>query len=332
MRANPVVVGGTIGLLSVALACSTAPEIYQPTEWYYAQDQIDLPDAIPQIERGRPNAFLDGLNHYVLSLPVKLLLLNWELQDHQLPERNLEILEHYLALNDLRSVKVRHNEWDPIGEWRRMWKNDQVGVGYRATLGMIAWLRYTLFPDRVFGGLPIPFVGGGDHFNPFSNSVNVFSSDLGVLLHEAGHAKDYQRHEARGTSFVLLRLLPGIDLWQEATASQDALRYLYCIHEDEAELRGYRTLIPAYSTYIAGYFTGGLIVTLPIVGAGHVAGRVQAMERRRALAAEREHEVQWTRRDFLPAFCGTVASKQRVEDAEDDVSGSELRPSEKSIR
>jgi len=37
------------------------------------------------------------------------------------------------------------------------------------------------------------------------------------------------RHRAKGTSFVLLRLLPGIDLMQEATASQDALQYLYCI-------------------------------------------------------------------------------------------------------
>ena len=59
-------------LAAVTLACASAPEIYEPTEWYYAQDQLELPDATPQVERGRPNAFLDGLNHYVLSLPGHL--------------------------------------------------------------------------------------------------------------------------------------------------------------------------------------------------------------------------------------------------------------------
>jgi hypothetical protein len=290
--------------------CASAPEIYHPTEWLYAEDQIALPDSPPQIERGREVPILDGLNHYVLSLPVKVLLLNWRLQDHELPDLHRRILEYYLELNQLHSVKVRHNQWDPIGEWRRMWSNSQVGVGYRATLGVLTWMRYTLFPDRVFGGLPVPFIGGGDHFNPFSNSINVFSSDIGVLLHEAGHAKDYIRHRAKGTSFVLLRLLPGVDLWQEAVASQDAIQFLYCIREDEAELRSYATLIPAYSTYIAGYFSGGLVVTLPIVGAAHVVGRGQAAARRRDLAEEEDSAVP-TRRDFLPQFCRPVLEELR---------------------
>jgi hypothetical protein len=297
--------------VAVLFGCASAPEIYHPTEARFADDQISLPDGSPQIERGRSVPILDGLNHYLLSLPSKLLLLNWRLQDHELPERNRSILERYLALNRLHSVKVRHNQWAPLDEWRRMWSNGQVGVGYRATLGMIAWLRYTLFPDRVFGGLPLPFVGGGDHFNPFSNSVNVFSSDLGILLHEGGHAKDYVRHRAKGTTFVLLRLLPGIDLFQEAVASQDAIQFLYCIGEEHEEVRAYATLIPAYSTYVAGYFSGGLVVTLPIVGTGHLVGRGQAMTRRRALAYERESPLP-TRKDFLPEFCGP-ATETRME-------------------
>jgi hypothetical protein len=299
-----------LGLL--LLSCASAPEIYHPTEPLYARDQIELADASPSIERGRPLPFLDGLNHYVLSLPVKLLLLNWRLQDHELPQRNERILERYLELNQLRSVKVRHNQWAPVDEWRRMWSNDQVGIGYRATLGMLTWLRYTLFPDRVFGGLPVPFVGGGDHFNPFSNTIHLFSSDLGVALHEGGHAKDYVRHRAKGTTFVLLRLLPGIDLWQEAVASQDAIQFLYCISEEDEEVRAYHTLIPAYSTYVAGYFSGGLVVTLPIVGAGHVIGRGQAYARRRDLIRERDAATP-TRRDFLPGFCGPVLNP-RAED------------------
>jgi hypothetical protein len=249
---------------------------------------------------------LDGLNHYLLSLPAKLLLLNWHLQDHEFPDRDREILEYYLELNQLHSVKVRFNEWAPVDEWQRMWSNSQVGVGYRATLGLLTWLRYTLFPDRVFGGLPIPFVGGGDHFNPFSNTIHLYSSDLGVVLHEAGHAKDYARHRSRGTTFVLPRLVPGVDLLQEATASQDAIQFLYCIRQDDAEVRAYKTLIPAYSTYVAGYFSGGLVVTLPIVAAGHLSGRTQAALRSRDLEVEKDDPRATTRRHFLPPFCVPV--------------------------
>lgn len=289
-----------------ALGCASAPEVYQPTEPHYVEDQIEFANASPQIEQGRDLLILDGLNHYVLSLPTKLLLLNWKLQDHEFPEHDRVILESYLAINQLTSVKVRVNQYAPIGEWQRMWSNTQVGFGYRATLGMLTWLRYTLFPDRVFGGLPIPFVGGGDHFNPYTNTIHLFSSDLGVVLHEAGHAKDYIRHRSRGTTFALARLVPGVDLFQEARASQDAIQYLYCRHQDEAEVRAYRTLIPAYSTYIAGYFSGGLVVTLPVVAAGHVSGRTQGAVRARDIESERDAPNALTRRDLLPAFCTPI--------------------------
>ena len=181
-----------------------------------------------------------------------------------------------MEINQLRSVKIRHNQYDPIGEFKRLLQNRAVGPGYRATFGFVSWLQYTLFPHRLFAGLPIPYVGGGDHFNPFTNTINVYSSDITVLLHEGGHAKDYVQHEWKGTSFVLIRLLPVVDLFQEATASADAIRFLQCIHHPDDEIRAYRTLIPAYSTYIAGYLNGDLAVTLPIVFIGHVVGQIQA--------------------------------------------------------
>ncbi len=158
---------------------------------------------------------------------MKLLLWNWKLQDHHFPDTHERVLMQYVDLNQLRSVKIRDNQYAPLAEFQRLLKNREVGSGYRFTLGLVSWLSYTLFPDRVFGCMPVPFLVGGDHFNPLTNTIRVFSSDLPVLLHEAGHAKDYVRHEWKGTSFILLRLLPGFDLIQEATASTDAIRYLY---------------------------------------------------------------------------------------------------------
>jgi hypothetical protein len=283
----------------LAAACASPPEIYVLPEQHYLDRQADFRDPGPQLERGRPLPPLDLLNHWLLSLPTKLLLLNWDLLDHRLEPEGELILRHYLELNGLRSVKVRHNDYAPIDEFRRLTRNTDVGWPYRYTLGMITWLRYTLFPDRLFAGVPI--IGGGDHFNPFSNTIHVYSSDVAVLIHEAGHAKDYLEHDSRGTSFALARLVPFIDLLQEGRASADAIRYLQCIREPHRELHAYRTLIPAYSTYIAGYFEGGLIVFLPVVAAGHVSGRLQAWRR------EKEMDHPNPIAPFMPAWCQPIA-------------------------
>ena len=293
---------------SSLLCCATPPYIYQPTNEYYVKQQIIFNNAEPQIEKGEPNWLIDGLNHYLFSLPTKLILWNWKILDHQLPEQNEAILEYYLEMNKLRSVKIRHNQYAPIGEFKRLIQNSEVGVGYRATLGFILWLRYTLFPDRIFAGLPIPFIGGGDHFNPYTNTVNVFSSDTSVLVHEAGHAKDYIEHEMKGTSFAILRLLPGMDIVQEAKASSDAIRFFYCVSLQEEEIRAYKTLIPAYSTYITGYFQGGLIVSIPIVITGHFTGRIQASKREKELSDERDGLITkpFHRRSFQPPCCKPI--------------------------
>jgi hypothetical protein len=287
--------------------------VYHPTEVYYAESQNPVSDGSPQIELGRSILLLDGLSHYFLSLPVKALLLNWQLIDHRLPPENLNILERYLELNQLRSVKVRHNQYSPLGELRRLRTNKEIGAGFRYTLGVFYWLRYTLIPDRIFAG--VPFIGVGDHFNPFTNTIHIYSGDVTVLLHEAGHAKDYIRHETRGISFVLPRFLPGVDLIQEATASRDAIQFLYCIQDRENELRAYRTLIPAYSTYIGGYFSGGLVVFLPIVGVGHLAGRTQSQLRANAMDSEEQDSFSgFSRRDFLPPFCASSETAEELPD------------------
>jgi hypothetical protein len=294
-------------LIALSLACASPPEFYEPTRPYYVERQVVIEDGKPQVERGRPHWLPDGLNHYFFSLPSKLLLWNWQLLDHELPKRSERILEHYVELNQLRSVKIRHNQYDPVGEFKRLRRNQEVGAGYRYTLGLVGWLWYTLFPDRLFGGLPI--IGVGDHFNPFTNTVNVYSSDVTILVHEGGHAKDYTQHTRKGTSFALLRLLPGIDVVQEAKASNDAIRYFHCVRDLGDELRAYRVLIPAYSTYIAGYVPGGLELMLPVVLAGHVTGRVQA-QRRLQRSIE---DVELGTGPSLPPWCGPISWAEQPE-------------------
>jgi hypothetical protein len=264
----------TLLLVAWSMGCAVPDKPYWRADDYYLERQLLLEDPGPQIEHGRPVGFLDGLNHYVFSLPTKLLLWNWRALDHRLPESSQVLLRHYIDVNQLRALKIRHNQYAPLAEFRRLRRNRNLGAGYRYTLGLIGWLQYTLFPGRVFAGLPL--IGAGDHFNPFTNTINVYSSDPTILLHEGGHAKDYIEHRWRGAGFVLPRLIPGVDLIQEATASSDAIHFLQCVGERETELRAYRTLYPAYSTYVAAYVPGGPVVTIPVVVAGHAVGRIEA--------------------------------------------------------
>lgn len=266
-------------LLLLLPACSAGAGPYRPPDAAALARQRPAADDAPRIERGRPNTFLDGLNHYVLSLPTKLLLWEWDVLDHRLPEPHEALLRRYLDTNGLRSVKVRHNQYDPFGEMGRLVRNEEVAAGYRYTLGLLSWLRYTLLPDRLLAGLPL--LGGGDHFNPFSNTMNVYSSDTAVLLHEAGHAKDYVEARWKGTYMGLLRLVPFVDLWHEAVATDDAVGFLQCAREREAELDAYEVLFPAYATYVSSYLP--LEASLPVLVAGHVTGQVQSGRRARAL-------------------------------------------------
>jgi hypothetical protein len=270
-----------LSLAFVCAGCADPSEPYRLAESYHLERLTPMDDG-PQVERGRPNAILDGLNHYFFSLPTKLILWEWHVDDHELPPESEELLTAYLDANRLSTVKVRHNQYAPGAEWQRLTSNRDVGAGYRYTLGVLGWLHYTLLPGRLFAGFPI--LGAGEYFNPFTNTIHVYSSDPGILLHEAAHAKDYVPHQWRGTGFVLGRAVPLVDLLQEGTATADAIHFLQCQGEFGDELDAYRTLWPAYGTYVGSYLARAAIIPAAIVG--HVAGRVKASARSKEIASD----------------------------------------------
>jgi hypothetical protein len=170
----------------------------------------------------------------------------------------------------MREVKVRLNEYAPFGEWKRLVNNDAVGWGYRYTFGMINWLFYTLLPGRILGG---------DAYNPYTNSIYLYSDVPVVGLHEGGHAKDIAGRKWKG-SRAALYMVPVAPLFFEARASNDALGY--SLDTDPKLLEsGYKMLYPAYGTYVGGTALGGVPVVGPLAGAigaipGHVIGRIKA--------------------------------------------------------
>ncbi|MGD2062081.1 MAG: hypothetical protein PVF51_00710 [Nitrospirota bacterium] len=246
--------------------------------------RIESPDTLPlqpdeeQIERGRPSPVLDGLGHYVFSLPTKLLLWNWHVGDHEISPQTEARLAKYLADNDLRQVKVRLNEYAPGEEWRRLVHNRDVNGFWRYTVGALTVGLYTILPGRLFAGLL-----GGDHYNPYTNTIHLYSDHPAVALHEAAHAKDFAQRKYKG-AYGALRILPVVPLYQEGVATGDTVGYDRELELTKAEKADYKVLYPAYGTYVGGEVLRWIstpwqyAITLAAVIPGHIIGRIKADE------------------------------------------------------
>lgn len=255
--------------------CATLPYQYSAAR----ESPVELPEFGPagtQIDRGRPVAFLDGVGHYVVSLPSKLLLLNWEVDRHRISPETEQILSDYLAANNLTEVKVRLNQYAPGGEWRRLVANREMPGFFKYTVGAISTSLYTVLPGRFFGG---------DNYNPYTNTINIYSDQPAVVLHEAAHAKDFAAR-SRGFRgwYAFMRLLPLVPLWQEAEATGDTVGYTIEEKMSEERKDAYRVLYPAYATYIAGEGLRWIglepwtnyAIQLAVAVPGHITGRIKA--------------------------------------------------------
>ena len=234
----------TTGLLLVAVslgtaACAQSP--YRFTEAVASPETLALAEGEPQIERGEPNGLLDGLGN-LFALPAKLLLLNPRVQNHHVSPETEQALARYLERNGLLHVKVRLNQYDPGGEWDRLLANRDVSALWKYTAGVATVAAYTVFPQRIFGG---------DNFNPFTNTISLYSDDRAIALHEGGHAKDFAQQRYKGT-YAGLRMLPLVPLWQEAVATGDAIGYERATFNPSGEKQAYHVLYPAFGTYIGG--------------------------------------------------------------------------------
>ncbi len=213
-----------------------------------------------QVERGQPNVLLDSAGN-VLSVPQKVILLNPKIDNHHISSRTEGVVRDYLVANpDLKEVKVRLNQGALFGDIKSLVKNKKV-----------EWYW------RIFPGIPVTIYSsltgrllGGDHYNPFTNTVHLYSDDPAVALHELGHAKDFERNTSKGL-YAVGRILPPVALSQEHAATDHAVDYLKQNKDEAGELKAYNTLYPAYGTYLGSY-SGVPYGNVVGAGVGHVAG------------------------------------------------------------
>lgn len=234
---------------------------YYPNQNYFDQEN-------PQFEEGEPYWFLDFMGN-VFGVLSKLILWNRKMSNHRFSEETKNYLKDYIRENNLKDVKVRFNQYAPIDDLVQLWKSETVHPILKYTVGIINWVSGVIFPGRLFAGLLT-----GDHYNPYSNTINLYSDLPSVVLHEGGHSKDfalrkYKSFYSLGYSFPIVG-----PLYAEARASDDALRYLRHRCDLKNELLAYRTLYPAYATYATGPILSsvGELVGLAASIPGHIVG------------------------------------------------------------
>lgn len=159
----------------------------------------------------------------------------------------------------------------PHRDLKRLFTNENVAWPYRPFPGLVATLVIdVLLPGRLF-----PW---GDYYNPWTNTVHLYSDHSAIGLHELGHAYDINKRRYKG-SYAFVRLVPFVNLYQEWEATDTAIDYLKATGNREAELCAYKILYPAYGTYMGNYLPiFGNIVGLVV---GHAWGRTKAVTRAR---------------------------------------------------
>ena len=254
------------------------------------------------MERGRPHKAIDTFG-WVWGIPSKILLWDRRVENHRIDAHTETQLATYLTENELSTVKVRLNQYHPRDDWHRLVANKSVGAGWRYTVGAVSVAVEAILPGRLFGG---------DHYNPFTDTIHLYSGSPEIALHEAGHAKDFARRKWKGT-YAAARILPIVPLIQEAIATSDALGYLEATQTVSAQQEAYEILYPAYGTYVGAEIKalGPFGVIIGAIG-GHAVGQWQSwqLEERREEEERqyRESQIRKSQNSFVP---GQPVDQQR---------------------
>ena len=168
-----------------------------------------------QIVRGQRNRLLDECGS-ILGSVNKLALWDKRADCHNVSSQTERQVLAYLRHNRLNSVLVRSNQYDPIGEWGRLVANKRMAAPWKYTFGTYDWLKYTLIPGRLMGG---------DWYNPFTDTVHLYSDIPTIALAKAAYAKDVHARTLPGT-YAAAQDTPIIGLWHESLANTEVLGYL----------------------------------------------------------------------------------------------------------
>jgi len=271
--------GGFLALLALLVALPAAGQ--QPAAAHadasgaysaLAPHPVATADHQPQavdVEVGQPAPLIDGIG-WAFGIPRKILLWDRRADNHNVSDTTVGQVAQYIDDRNLHDVKVRVNQYDPGGEWKRLASNKRVGAGWRYTVGAITTLGYTILPGRVFGG---------DKYNPYTNTLSVYSDAPTLALAEAAYAKDVHQRTLPGT-YATAQGLPLVAMWHESLATGEVMHYVSIRGSSEEQEDIRRQLYARYGMELGGVLSGVLTdgsAVFPVVGAasGHAVASIE---------------------------------------------------------
>jgi len=212
-----------------------------------------------EIQRGKPRPLIDAAGR-LLGLPNRIAIGDSRVDNHDISrETELEIT-NYLEQNGLDSVLVRSNQYAPADELGRMISNDKIRPFWKLTFGSYNLLKYTFLPGRLTGG---------DWYNPYSDSLHIYSDSPVLGISQATYAEDV-RNRANPGAYAAIKDIPLAGLRHEATATKLAIQW-YEESSPENVKAAQQILYPNYGASVGGqvasFFPYGEVVGR-IVGGG----------------------------------------------------------------
>ena len=226
------------------------------------------------IEHGKANVVVDSVG-WVVGIPRKIMIWDRRIDNHQVSSKTTSTVSTYLSDRRLHDVKLRVNQYDPVGEWKRLIQNKRMSPGWKYTAGVLRTAEYTILPGRIFGR---------DEYNPITNTVSIYSDAPVMGLAPSAYAFDVHRRASPGT-YATFQSLPLIAMYHETIATKDVIDYTLAKGNfHSAEVR--HILYARYGTEAGGEvgrFIPGSGTVFEVAGAigGHSVAGLQSDKVRR---------------------------------------------------
>ena len=243
------------------------------------ESESDCDNAVSglDVRYGRPNKVIDSAG-WVFGVPRKVLLWDRRVDNNNVSDQTTESVATFAEMHQLDGLCARINQYDPFDEFSRLRTNTTVAPGWRYTLGTMSVIRYTLVPGRIVGM---------DQYNPYTNSVYVYSDVPALAVEATAYAKDVRSRALPGT-YAAVNHLPFVSIWHESVNVRDAVAFMEQCGTLEERTDGLRVLHANYGSTIALATGAGPIAQVGGAVAGHFTGRFQAawLERQAETSAD----------------------------------------------
>lgn len=249
------------GCSSPIVGCAATPRCGNCRDCTYSTGGSNRPD----VEYGQSRPLLD-LAGCVVSLPKKVALWDRRIDNHNVSPQTVQQVARYLQYRNIQGAKIRVNQYAPIDEWRRLASNRNIRPAAKYTVGAARVARYCVMPGRLFGG---------DEYNPYTNTLSMYSDVPAIGIAESAFAGDVQNRPFPGAYSAVVGL-PVVSFLHETRTTDETLQYLQQ-NGSAADVAATRRLLYARcGNQLFGELgklapNGTMMLQLGSVGAAHVA-------------------------------------------------------------